>query len=117
MPTLFALPKKSLSTEANLRAWALEDAILFMGQSDRAGIAAHYWRKDIKDLAAGTASLCVAELERDKRQLRLFGNEPGMKDTWRFSQGIELVRDLVKKNGWRISFENDPERGSRCIIE
>jgi hypothetical protein len=117
MPTIFALPKKAASVEANLRAWAIEDAMRFMGESDRAEITAHYWRKEIKDLAAETASICVAQLESDKMQLRLFGKEPGTKETWRLSQGIELVKDIAKKRGWRVSFERDPAKGCQCIID
>jgi hypothetical protein len=117
MSTIFALPKKSASIEASLRAWALEDAMSFMGEWDRAGITAHYWQKDIKELASDTATLCVTQLESDRMQLRLFGREPGGKETWRLSQGIELVRDLARKKGWQISFERDPAKGCRCVIE
>jgi hypothetical protein len=117
MSTIFALPKKVVSIEASLRAWAIEDAMRFMGEADRAGITAHFWRKDLKDLAAQTASMCVTHLESDKMQLRLFGKEPGAKETWRLSQGIELVKDLAKIRGWQISFERDPAKGCRCIIQ
>ncbi len=117
MSTIFALPKKCASIEASLRAWALEDAMRFMGEWDRAGMTAHYWQKDIKDLASETAALCVAQLESDRAQLTLFGNELGPRETWRLSQGIELVRDLAGKKGWQISFERDPANGCRCTIE
>jgi hypothetical protein len=114
MSTIFALPKRAASTEASLRAWAIEDAMRFMGEWDRAGITAHYWQKNLRELAAET---CVAQLESDKMQLRLFGADPGVKETWRLAQGLELVRELAKKMGWRISFERDPSGGCRCEIE
>ncbi|MGD1030834.1 MAG: hypothetical protein ABSA05_06790 [Opitutaceae bacterium] len=117
MSTIFALPKKAASIEASLRAWAIADAMRAMGEWDRAGITAHYWQKDIRELAAETASICVAELESDKMQLRLFGKDPGAKETWRLAQGIELVRELAAKMGWRISFERDPGNACRCIID
>jgi len=75
---------------------AIEDAMRFMGEWTGLESPLIIGKKT-SGTAAETASICVARSRATKMQLRLFGADPGVKETWRLAQGSNWSGNLPRR--------------------
>jgi hypothetical protein len=114
---MFNYFKSTETLTTNLRTWALEDCMQTMPPSEKDQWKEHFDRRNIRDVAEEVASKCMSEVMRAEMLSKTIGTPPNLRDHWRYTIGLQLVRDLAKRERWNAVFEGAPAFGYRCTLD